>query len=515
MVLEQYEARRLLASAPGTNGDHFWVDQSPFFVAAPGVLRNDGDPDGDVISAVIVVPPEHGDLTLNEDGSFTYIPEQDYRGTDAFYYKARDGELEGNASIVQLNVALTPVPSILGVADLFAMAQGATLSANVHQNDWDPQGLPLFTTLIDPASHGTLDLDLFGRFTYTPDGDFIGTDTFTYKITNLQSTSATTTVTIRVVPPGANSAPAADDDLFFAIEGNPITVSNRGVLRNDTDAEGDTLEASVVDQPQKGALVVKTNGEFQYQPTPHTNGIDQFTYRAADGQATSNLATTRIWVLPVNDPPTFEKAPGENSTDQSGPSAITNWAGKVAAGPADEQASQSVEFEIVGNTNTDLFAVPPRIDPDGKLSFTPQPNATGKADITVFLKDNGGTDLGGDDTSATKTFSISVFYHRPWHNRGLDVDVLADGKVVAEDVIKIINYINAKGSGDVPQSFSGAVPYLDTDADDVVAASDALKVINYINAHPDGPQTQMNGEGESDVMALLAMDVAAQPKRKR
>src|SRR5437867_1433618 len=43
-------------------------------VSAPGVLANDSDVDGDALSAVLVSNPTHGTLTLNGDGSFTYMP---------------------------------------------------------------------------------------------------------------------------------------------------------------------------------------------------------------------------------------------------------------------------------------------------------------------------------------------------------------------------------------------------------------------------------------------------------
>src|SRR2546426_5090804 len=55
---------------------------------SPGVLANDGDVDGDPLTAIVVSNPTHGSLTLNNDGSFTYVPALNYNGPDSFTYKA-------------------------------------------------------------------------------------------------------------------------------------------------------------------------------------------------------------------------------------------------------------------------------------------------------------------------------------------------------------------------------------------------------------------------------------------
>jgi Bacterial cadherin-like domain len=60
-------------------------------VAAPGVLGNDTDVDGDSLLAVLVSPPSHGKLTFLTNGSSLYEPNTNYNGADTFLYKANDG----------------------------------------------------------------------------------------------------------------------------------------------------------------------------------------------------------------------------------------------------------------------------------------------------------------------------------------------------------------------------------------------------------------------------------------
>src|SRR5262249_30681659 len=62
-------------------------------VARPGVLVNDTDRDTDALRAVLVSGPQHGTLTLNPNGAFTYVPNSGYEGPDTFTYQASDGRL--------------------------------------------------------------------------------------------------------------------------------------------------------------------------------------------------------------------------------------------------------------------------------------------------------------------------------------------------------------------------------------------------------------------------------------
>jgi len=83
-------------------------------VAAPGVLGNDSDPDGDTLSAELSVGPSHAaDFALHGDGSFTYTPRAGFSGSDSFTYRPDDGSTQGNPAVVALTVvAPLTVPAI-------------------------------------------------------------------------------------------------------------------------------------------------------------------------------------------------------------------------------------------------------------------------------------------------------------------------------------------------------------------------------------------------------------------
>src|SRR5215211_2252122 len=279
-------------------------------VAAPGVLGNDTDPDGDSLSAVVVSGPAHGSLNLNADGGFTYTPAANFNGTDTFTYRASDGTAQSNPATVTMTVTRVNDPPA-ATDDAYSTAEDTprTVPApGVLANDTDPDSSSLTAALVTGPGHGTLTLDGDGSFTYTPAANFNGTDSFTYRASDgtLDSGLATVTITITAV----NDTPVATNDAYTTDEDTALTVAAPGVLGNDSDLDSSTLTAAVVTGPGHGTLTLNANGSFAYTPAANFNGTDTFTYHAGDGSLTSNLATVTITVTPVNDAPTLAVAPG-------------------------------------------------------------------------------------------------------------------------------------------------------------------------------------------------------------
>ena len=102
--------------APVANSESYTVNEdTPLTVAAPGVLANDSDIEGSALTAVLVDTADHGNLTLNANGSFTYTPAANYSGPDSFSYKANDSTTDGNTTTVTITVNEVPdVVEIVG-----------------------------------------------------------------------------------------------------------------------------------------------------------------------------------------------------------------------------------------------------------------------------------------------------------------------------------------------------------------------------------------------------------------
>ena len=201
-------------------------------------------------------------------------------------------------------------------------------------------------------------------------------------------------------------------------------------LVNDTDPDGDPLSVELVGQPAHGEAEVipgTPTDWLQYRPEhDYSTGrgdepggswlSDEITYRAFDGQAYSNEAKYRLWVAPVNDPPSFTPGPDLIETQAGDGPVSVQWATDVSPGPANE-SDQSVHFEIYVSAPDDLFEVKPTIDDDGVLTFTPG-TTPWLATVYVYAQDDGGLEDWNfppsapfdypDDTSAQVTFEIAI-----------------------------------------------------------------------------------------------------------
>lgn len=304
--------------APFARGDYYNVPGNrarrkvPRTFEAPaylGVLSNDIDIDGDKLQTLFGAPPTHGNLELQDDGSFRYTPNTDFRGTDTFTYYAFDGNVGGasDETTVTLNV-LADLNTIRTGAEGYLTVKDTPLripAPGVLANDSDDDGA-LLTAVYDGGRHrGTIDLQPDGSFVWTPEPGFVGgAGGFTYQATDGEALSAFEAVQLTVR--GTNAVPFAEDDFYSLDERSTLEVPAPGILGNDSDADYDptldtrntpivdTLTVSLVSGPSFGALILRADGSFDYTPGDQFAGRDRFTYTTTDGFAVSSTATVRI-----------------------------------------------------------------------------------------------------------------------------------------------------------------------------------------------------------------------------
>ena len=342
-------------TAPVAMADVYTVVEGSILTVNPatGVLSNDTDIDGNVLSAVLVNGPAQGILTLNSDGSFTYTHDGSETLSDRFTYQASDGM--ANSTIATVTLTITPVNDApVAVADAYGVPRGGLLTVasatGVLANDTDAERAALTAVLVTGPTQGTLTLSADGSFTYTHNGSGAPGDGFTYRAGDGVDLSAETTVTITAIP--ANTAPVAVADAYVVDEGATLTVTpTNGVLRNDTDAEGDALTAVLVTSPAHGTLTLNVNGSFTYTHNGSETTSDRFTYQARDGSATSVVATVTLTVTAVNDAPVVTAATfllPENSADGTVVGTVTF---------TDPDAGQSGTFSLTGGNTGGAFAI--------------------------------------------------------------------------------------------------------------------------------------------------------------
>ena len=269
-------------------------------IAAPGILGNDTDADGDTLTVVeIIAAPSAGSLFPVTNGSFVYTPDENFVGQDSFTYKIRDGFGGFDTATVTINVT-NAAPD--AVNDVYNMRAGQTLNIaapGILGNDTDADGDTLTVVeIIAAPSAGSLFPVTNGSFVYTPDENFVGQDSFTYKIRDGFGGFDTATVTINVT---ANTAPVAQDDTAVTTEDATLPIQI-AALFNDSDPDGDAITVLSFTQGQHGTVTAGAN--LAYQPTdPNFNGTDSFTYTIIDAFGATATATVNVTVLPTNDAP--------------------------------------------------------------------------------------------------------------------------------------------------------------------------------------------------------------------
>ncbi|MFN8469350.1 MAG: Ig-like domain-containing protein [Caldilineaceae bacterium] len=251
--------------------------------AAVNITLTATDGDGNPLSYSVVAQPTHGTLSGTAP-NVTYTPAANYAGTDSFTFKANDGLADSNVATVTIVVnAVNDTP----VANNQTVSTAEDTSVNITLTASDVDGDALTYEVVTPPQHGTLQGG-GSALTYTPAANFFGTDTFTFKANDGQVDSNLATVTIQVS--AVNDAPVASNQTINAVSGQPVNITLAA-----TDAEGNPLTYTVVAAPQHGTLT-GSGANLVYTPAAGFTGTDQLTFRASDGQATSNVATVTIQV---------------------------------------------------------------------------------------------------------------------------------------------------------------------------------------------------------------------------
>ena len=173
-------------------------------VAAPGVLANDSDADGDAltITGFSASSAQGGTVAVNANGSFTYTPKPNFNGADSFSYTVSDGRGGFATSQVTLNVAAVNDAPV-AVNNTYNATQNNALvvsaASGVLSNDSDPDGQTLTVGSFSATSThgGTVAMNANGSFTYTPASGFSGNDSFSYTASDgTLQTGATVNVSV-------------------------------------------------------------------------------------------------------------------------------------------------------------------------------------------------------------------------------------------------------------------------------------------------------------------------------
>ena len=255
------------------------------------VLANDskGPPDeaGQTLTIANLGTPAHGTAVVDA-GKVRYTPAAGYLGPDSFAYDACDGGGLCDTGQVSISVDLNTAPV---ASDVVATALEDVETA-IDLAGSDPEGGPLTYSVVTPPAHGTV-VGIAGRaLRYRSAGDYHGSDTLTFRVSDgtLQSNTATVSLTVHAV----NDEPLARADAIRVAADAPVVVD---VVGNDSPGPADeltqTLRLASVAAPQHGTAAPTGDGRILYVPSATYNGADTFTYTVCDDGRTGGLPDPR------------------------------------------------------------------------------------------------------------------------------------------------------------------------------------------------------------------------------
>ncbi|WP_310594089.1 Ig-like domain-containing protein, partial [Flavobacterium sp.] len=496
------------------------------------VLTNDTDVDSATLTVTKItiggtdypvgtpVTLTEGTITVNADGSFTFVPATGYSGdVPMITYTVSDGSLTSTAN---LDLFVSPVNAApVATDDTVTVAEDGTATGNVLTNDTDADaGTTLaiteysFTvggvTYTYPAGSksvipgvGTIQVNANGTYEFIPNANYNGAvPAITYTVSDGDGGKDTGSLAITIT--AANDTPmAVNDDNIATPEDTPATGN---VLANDSDIDGDTITVkeftvggvtypagTTATIPGVGTLVINANGTFTFTPAANYNGdVPTIVYTTQDSTGATDSANLNLSVTPVNDAPV---ATNDTKTVGQGETA----SGNVLANDTDAENNTLTvtDFTINGQTYPagSIVDIPGvgtlKVNADGGYTFTPADGYSGAVPaITYTVSD-------GQGATSTGTLAITAAEDLDDDNDGildsvenaacspanpncdsdgdgipnrLDIDSDNDGinDVIEAGGTDADNDGRADGAVDangVPQSANGGLTPLDTDSD--------------------------------------------------
>ncbi len=292
------------------------------------VLANDSDDDGDPLTVSLgSVAPTRGTVSVNQDGTIRYTPDEGEIGTDTFTYVANDGQVDSGEATVTVTITEVNDPPVLDgeVTATFSEDDPVdTIDLLVGATDPDPDDslsvvdLTLVSGddagITEDLANNELEIDPNAYNSLAEGASEV--IVYTYGITDGQGNTVTQTATITVN--GVNDPPIANPDEADADGMNPLLID---VLANDNDPDGDELTLALGTDPQNGSVRI-VDGQIEYTAGENAEFVDTFTYTISDGIADPVGATVTVNVSEENLAPTVGDPIVANFTEDTGEQTI-------------------------------------------------------------------------------------------------------------------------------------------------------------------------------------------------
>ncbi|EHR6179464.1 tandem-95 repeat protein [Vibrio parahaemolyticus] len=355
------------------------VEDTPTII---NVLGNDTFEGKDkVVSLDAENGPKNGTVIVNNDGTVTYTPNDNYVGKDTFTYIVTSGGVS-ESTTVEVNV--TPVNDAPVAKDDIATTQEDTaVTIDVLPNDTDVDGDKLsIQSASVPEAQGKVEI-VDGKLVFTPAENFNGDAEITYTVTD---GALTDQATVKVTVNAVNDTPVVESniaDQALAEDFTPYTIDLNTAFSDVDNVDGE-LTFSVSGNSNIQVAIV--NGIATITPTADWNGSETLTFTATDPSGESISQTVNFTVAPVADIVADSVTVVEDT-----PTII-----KVLGNDTFEGDDKVVSLD----TNNGPANGTVSINPDGSVTYTPNDNYHGTDSFTYIVTSGG--------VSESTTVSVDV-----------------------------------------------------------------------------------------------------------
>lgn len=411
------------------------------------VSANDSSDLGGVLSYSVLSSVSNGTLVFNANGSYTYTPNNNYTGTDTFVYQV----VSSNGGVAQATVSITvgSTDDLSSSPGNLAIAEDAgAVAGDLSTDNTTTSGGSLTYAVAAGGSpdNGTLVINADGSYSYQPNDNFHGADSFQYLVTDADSgESAVQTVSITISAVADLSSNA----------GNLNILEDPGAVASNLSGDNSTTSGGALSYalapgggPSNGALVLNADGSYSYTPNDNFHGADSFQYIVTDADSgESSVQTVSITVDSVAD-----------LSSSEGSLSLTEDTGAAAGNVSSDNATTSggaLSYALAPGGNPTNGALV--LNDDGSYSYTPSKNFSGDDSFQYVVTDS----ASGESTIQTVSITVEA-----------DVEIPASPAIISESIAGLPD-----ATGLLYQTYVG-LPYPDSRTAE--SASGALQESQFL-----------------------------------
>jgi VCBS repeat-containing protein len=339
------------------------------------LMLNDSDPDGTIsTNTTPILNASNGLFTVQLNGDFTYIPNPGFVGNDTVVVQVCDNSLACVNDTLFFTV--TPINNLPTVNnESFTTSINVSVTNNLLSNDSDIEGpLTAVTTPLFGPNNGTIIINSNGDFVYTPNFNFIGSDTIVVSVCDNDNFCTNDTIFITI--PTGNTFPVVENETFNTFQ-DQIFVGN--ILTNDFDLEtGLVVNVTPIIDLTNGLISMFANGAFTFAPNAGFTGNDfaVFSVCDLDGACVNDTVFFIVNPIPNVNPDVFNDF---YTVVQDG-----TISDNLMLNDSDPDGTISTNTTPVLNASNGLFTV----QLNGDFTYIPNPGFVGNDTVVVQVCDN-------------------------------------------------------------------------------------------------------------------------------